>query len=155
MKWKTLKAEEPPFGTINLTMTYCSSSGIYRGLLCMVDAVLNYETGLWDAHLEIAHPIMEPFPDGVEIETDLFWKDFSEPFSTKEEALAASFELAKEIIDGNQAGLNDFLISHRTEEVTDIWPPARPRVLQGPNGLLVIEEASSSPTKSLATKNNV
>lgn len=149
MKWKTLKAEEPPCGRINLTMTYCTSSGIYRGLLCMVEAVLNYDTGLWDANLEIAHPIIEPIPDGVEIETDLFWKDFAEPFATKEEALAASFELAKEIVDGKQAGLNDFLISHRTDEVTDIWPPERPRVLQGPNGLLVVEEASSVASKEL------
>lgn len=117
----------------------------------MVDAVLNYDTGLWDAHLEIAHPVMEPIPDGVEIETDLFWKDFSEPFATKEDALAASFELAKEIVDGKQAGLNDFLISHRREEVTDIWPPARPRVLQGPNGLLVVEEASSVASKELGS----
>lgn len=147
MKWKTVKAEEPICGRINLTMTYASCTAIYRGLLCMADTVLNYDTGLWDAYLEIAHPIMEHGPNDEEIQTTLFWRNFSDPLEIKEDAIKVSFALAKEIVDGDLPGLNDFLIGHRKGDATNIWPPERSIVLQGPNKLLVIEDASTFASK--------
>lgn len=118
MKWKTLVAEVEPFGWIHSGMTVESESLFYHGLLCTVIAVRDEDTGKWDAHLKVQYPMLEPVLD-EEIQTDLFWRNYAEPFDSKEDAIAISLELATELVDGKQAGLNDFLLSKVTNQMWD------------------------------------
>lgn len=114
MKWKNLVSGVEPFGWIVPGMKVESDTIIYQGLLCTVIAALDEGTGKWDAHLKIAYP---PIDEDEEILSGQFWKNFAEPFDISEEAITTSLVLGKQLIDGEQVGLNDFLTGKRTDKM--------------------------------------
>mgnify|MGYP003365291683 CR=1 FL=1 len=118
MKCENLVSEVEPFGWIVSGMTVKSEFLFYHGLACNAFAVQDKTTGKWDARLKVSYPMFEPVEEDDSV-TGQFWRNYSEPFETSEEAISVSLELGKKLVDGEQVGLNDFLNSKVTDQMLD------------------------------------
>jgi len=119
MNWRNLVSEVEPFGWILPGMTVESESLFYYGLICTVIAVRDEGTGKWYAHIKVAYPMLQPIEKDEEILNGQFWKNYADPFDTSEDAISKSLKLGKQLVDGEQVGMNDFLISKRTDQTLE------------------------------------